>query len=252
MMNTSVSENQVMDSHSPFEIDGQTILITIDGPAGAGKTTISRCLAGKLGYRYLDTGALYRAIAWAIHHAGLNPDSENDSRIEAFLKTLLLQTDCTKNLDTVVRVNGRDVSAHIRSLEIGMLASTISAKPAVRRYLLELQQEIGRPGGVVCEGRDMGTVVFPHADIKFYLDASREIRARRRLRELPDNSGICLEDLISQIQQRDQADSTREIAPLKMPDDAILIDSSDLDIDGVIARMEGHLRALARNRAIWR
>ena len=144
-------------------------IITIDGPGGAGKTTVSRILAEKLGYRYIDTGALYRAIALAVKSTQIDPD--NPDEMEALCRSLELKFVWIDNKLSLLS-NGADITAKIRTPEVTMLASAVSAKPIVRRYLLELQRELGKNGGAVFEGRDMGTVVFPEAKIKFFLDAS--------------------------------------------------------------------------------
>jgi cytidylate kinase len=200
-------------------------------------------LAAKLGYRYLDTGALYRAVALAIQDAGITSESRDDSFLETLLPGIRLEYQCTESLEARVILNGADVSRRLRSPEIALLASAVSAKPWIRAFLLEQQREMGKDGGMICEGRDMGTVVFPDADVKFYLDASAEIRARRRFDELPPDTRPELPDLVRQIAARDLADSTRAAAPLRKPENAFVIDSSDLDAAAVVDQMESHIRA---------
>ncbi|MFC1798431.1 (d)CMP kinase [Thermodesulfobacteriota bacterium] len=210
------------------------LLITIDGPGGAGKTTVSRILADKLDYRYIDTGALYRGVALAVQKADIS--SDNESEIEALCEKLeLMFVWQDKHLRLLS--NGRDISDLIRTPEISMLASAVSAKAVVRKYLLDLQRELGKEGGTVFEGRDMGTVVFPEADIKFFLDASLKTRALRRYRELAASVNQTLEAVEEDMRRRDRNDSTRSLAPLKPADDAVIIDSSGLTIDGVVDQM---------------
>lgn len=210
----------------------KSLLITIDGPAGAGKTTVSRNLANRLGYRYLDTGALYRAVAFKVIENKVSSDHD-------------LQELCRKltinfvQKDGVFRLfcNGEDVTDKIRTEKISMMASKISAKPVVRKALLSIQREIGEKKDVVAEGRDMGTVVFPDADIKFFLDASVETRALRRFNELGLRSSQTLSQVENQIRKRDKNDSSRDEAPLKVAHDAITIDSTTLSAEQVVEQM---------------
>lgn len=214
-------------------------IITIDGPSGSGKSTISRLLATKLGYTYLDTGAMYRAV-------GLKAIQTNiDLKDDAALQRLLADLDITLVPDgeeTRVYLDGRDVTLAIRTPEMSMIASEISARPLVREKLTMLQRELGKKGRVVAEGRDMGTVVFPDARHKFYLDATSQERANRRHKQLLEK-GIMTDyqELLTQIIKRDHDDSTRDHAPLKPAPDAVKIDSSDMDINGVIAFIYNHI-----------
>ncbi len=214
------------------------LLITIDGPAGAGKTTVSRELADRLGYRYIDTGALYRGVALAAQSRKTDP--QNDAELELLCSELKL--DFIRN-DKGLRLlsNGADISDLIRTPEITMLASAVSARPVVRHYLLELQRKLGEEKAAVFEGRDMGTVVFPEADVKFFLNASTRERAERRFNELKTDSSQTLDEVERDIQQRDKNDSTRAVAPLKPAGDAIVIDSTDLTVSQVVERMLSHI-----------
>ncbi|MDH3392550.1 MAG: (d)CMP kinase [Desulfobulbaceae bacterium] len=210
-------------------------IITIDGPSGGGKSTVSQMLATRLNYTYLDTGAMYRAVGIKIVRSGI--DENNDEALNRLLTDidLRLTTDAS---GTKVYIDGDDVSEAIRTAEMGMVASRVSAIPAVRRTLTALQQEMGRQGAIVAEGRDMGTVVFPDAPHKFYLDASPEERARRRHLQLQEKGETSdYQELLQQIIKRDRDDSSRALAPLKPADDAIIIDSSTMDAEAVVRFM---------------
>ena len=213
------------------------LLITIDGPAGAGKTTVSRTLADRLGYRYIDTGALYRAVALAVKTRGCNPENDAElRRVCAELELAFVQ----KKEGLCLFLNREDITDRIRTAEITMLASAISARSVVREYLLDLQRNLGKEKAAVFEGRDMGTVVFPEADLKFFLDASTRARALRRYGELKSNSTQTLEEVGLDIQRRDRNDSTRELAPLKPAQDAIMVDSTELSVAEVVELMVSH------------
>jgi cytidylate kinase len=211
------------------------LVIALDGPSGAGKSTLARLLAQKLGYIYIDTGAMYRAIGWKAKQEGIDP-SDEQKLAELCLRTeVLIRND---NSDPRVSVDGRDVSGEIRTPEMGMMASAVSKSPAVRARLLILQRELGRNGGVVMDGRDIGTVVFPGAEVKFFLDASAEERGRRRYLELKAKGmDVDLAQITKEIQDRDKQDSGRALAPLKQADDALLLDSTNMSIADVLATM---------------
>ena len=207
-------------------------VITIDGPSGSGKSTISRQLAARLHYTYLDTGAMYRAVGLLVSRSGISLDEEE--AMEKLLKSLDLKL-LPGNGDTRVLLGGEDVSSAIRTAEMGMVASRVSALSVVRKKLTELQRTLGLWGAVVAEGRDTGTVVFPEAELKFYLDASLEERARRRSAQLREQGHVVDEkEILAQIKKRDQDDSARSLAPLKAATDAVVIDSSVMTIEEVV------------------
>ncbi len=214
------------------------LLITIDGPAGAGKTTVSRALADRLGYRYIDTGALYRGIALAVQSRGI--DQKNDDDLKSLCSDLNL-TFVRNDEGLSLYLNGENISDRIRTAEITMLASAVSARPVVREFLLDVQKNLGWQKAAVFEGRDMGTVVFPDADVKFFLDASTHTRALRRFEEQKLQSSQTLDEVERDIQRRDRNDSTREVAPLKPAPDAIIIDSTELTAEAVVDLMVSHL-----------
>jgi cytidylate kinase len=210
------------------------LIITIDGPSGAGKTTVSKLLAHRLGYSYIDTGALYRGVALKAMSADLSPD--DDAGLENMLSSLKMKfVSGEKGLRLIS--NDSDITDKIRTPEISMFASAASARPVVRNFLLELQRDLGRNKGVVFEGRDMGTVVFPDADVKFYLDASHKTRSLRRYQELKSEASQTLQDVEKDIKRRDKNDSARDLAPLRPAEDAVIIDSTHLSAQDVVDRM---------------
>ncbi len=208
-------------------------IITIDGPAGAGKTSVSKLLSKKLGCVYVDTGALYRGVAYEIQRQGIG--WENDAVLEDFLKDLDLNLVMEKD-SLILMSSGRDITKFIRTPEISMLASFSSARPQVRSALLDIQRNIAKTKDAVFEGRDMGTVVFPDAAYKFFLFADLSVRAKRRYDEMPDETKD-INRVEKQIKIRDNNDSQRESAPLTPAKDAVEIDASFLTIEQVVENM---------------
>jgi cytidylate kinase len=223
------------------------LIVAIDGPAGSGKSTVTHLLAKKLGYVHIDTGALYRCIAFkAIRNQMSLSDSVAMGKLAAESK---LEFQWLGDERNHVFLDGQRVSDLIRTPEIGLAASKISAYPEVRKALLGLQRQLGENGGAVLEGRDVGTVVFPNADIKFFLTASVESRARRRMVELEDK-GIYLdfEEVKRQVQERDKGDTERAVAPLKKAQDAVEVDTTAMTIEEVVANL--HQRVIARANGV--
>lgn len=207
-----------------------SISVAIDGPVGAGKSSIARECAKRLGYIYVDTGAMYRSIGLYCHKN--NIDNKDNTAVEKALDSIKLEIKLVQGTQHVI-LNGDDVSEEIRMPEISMAASAVSAIPSVRAFLLDLQRDFGKTQNVIMDGRDIGTVVLPNADVKIFLTAKAEIRAKRRYDELVAKGiDASFEDILSDLNKRDFADTHREIAPLKQADDAILADTSDLDFEG--------------------
>ena len=210
-------------------------IIAIDGPSGAGKSTLSKLLARELGLINIDTGAMYRCVALAAARRGIAPE---DAEALGFLCQKLQIGFSRSNDGERVLLDGEDVSSAIRTPEISLLTSRVAACPAVRRAMVRLQQDLGRDGGVILEGRDIGTVVFPDADVKFFLSASAEERGRRRYEELrAKGATVDLQQTVAEVRARDAADSSREHAPLLQAPDAVVVDATTLDIPGVLAAM---------------
>ena len=211
------------------------LVITIDGPSGAGKTTVSKTLAARIGYRYIDTGALYRGIALETQERGIAAD--DGEAMEAACRTIDLRFKI-ENGDLRLYSGTRDISELIRTPEISMRASAVSALAPVRAFLTVLQRRLGEERAVVFEGRDMGTVVFPEADVKFFLDADTEIRAERRYLELKaKGEDLDFEDVKKDLITWDANDSSRKLAPLRPAEDAIHVDASRIGIDEVVEKM---------------
>lgn len=211
------------------------MIIAIDGPAGVGKSTAAKLLAARLGYLYLDTGALYRAVAWHILRHGIDPADRE--QVAASLPTLSIQM-LFQNGAMRVLVNDADVTGELRTPEVTAAASVVSAIPAVREWLLPVQQQIGQRGSVVAEGRDIGTRIFPSAPVKFFLEADATVRAERRHRELvAAGHGGPMEKTYQDLSGRDERDRNRAVAPLVPAADARLIDTSSLQIDEVVEQM---------------
>lgn len=205
------------------------INIAVDGPAGAGKSTISRAAAKKLGFIYVDTGALYRTVALQVMRNYI--EFEEIEKISALLSETDISLRFEDNEQKVI-LNGEDVSDFIRTSAVSMGASRVSAIPKVREFLFELQQKIARENNCVMDGRDIGTVVLPNAQLKVFLTASAEERARRRCKELIEKGEeVSFDEVLKDIEQRDYNDSHRDIAPLKQADDAVLLDTSDLNLE---------------------
>ena len=214
----------------------KTISIAIDGPAGAGKSTIAKRLAKELGYYYVDTGAIYRTVAYFMDLLGIAPkDIDGVSR---YIDELNVEIEYDEDGLQHMFMNGIDVTDDIRTQDISQKASLISAHGVVRDMLLDMQRDVAKKHNVIMDGRDIGTVVLPRADVKIFLTASAEVRARRRHLELQaKGSKESFEKVLADIKQRDHQDSTRPIAPLKQAKDAVLVDSSDMDIEAVVAQI---------------
>jgi len=213
-------------------------IVAIDGPVGAGKSTVARALAKELGFEYLNTGAMYRAVALAATRAGIGADDPVlEQRLAPILGAIRIEFDRNQ-----VMLDGADVSGAITDPAIGDLASRLSALGAVRARMVELQRAAAAEGGFVMEGRDIGTVVFPDAEIKFYLDAEVGVRAQRRFEELrAKGEAVTLEEVEAGLLERDRRDSTREIAPLRCAADAIVVNSSHLSVAQVVKRLTSEI-----------
>ena len=216
------------------------LIVAIDGPAGVGKSTVAKRLAHELGYTYMDTGAMYRAFAWKVMQ------DEIDLEDETSLRKILSETKIDLKKDNGqlrVFLDEVDITDRIRTPVLSQMASKVSTLRAVRERMVELQRAMGREGGVVVEGRDIGTIVFPKAEVKIYLDASSQERARRRFEELKaQGKGINLKETLKEMEERDRRDQEREVAPLRKAKDAVVIDSTQLDAEGVMERIMREVR----------
>ena len=214
----------------------KTYSIAIDGPAGAGKSTIARRLAKELGYYYVDTGAIYRTVAYFMDLLGVSPKDVDG--VERYIDELTIGIEYDEEGVQHMIMNGMDVSGDIRTQDISQKASLVSAHAVVREVLLDMQRDVARKHNVIMDGRDIGTVVLPKADVKIFLTASAEVRAKRRTDELlAKGQKANYDQILKEIQQRDYQDTHRDIAPLKMARDSVKLDTSELDIDGVVAAM---------------
>ena len=215
----------------------KTHAIAIDGPAGAGKSTIAKRLAKELGYYYVDTGAIYRTVAYFLDLLGVSPKDVDG--VERYIDELTIEIQYDEEGKQHMLMNGMDVTDEIRTQDISQKASLVSAHAVVREVLLDMQRDVAKAHNVIMDGRDIGTVVLPKADVKIFLTASSEVRAKRRTDELlAKGQEAVYETVLKEIQQRDYQDTHREVAPLKMCRDSIKLDTSDLDIDGVVAAMK--------------
>lgn len=218
-----------------FKQGSRGLIVTVDGPAGVGKSTVARLLASRLGYVYLDSGSLYRALAWKVQSVGIAPADQQG--VTDLLATTAIALEPALGY-TRVLVDGTDVAEEIRTPDISGIASVVSAYGKVREWLLPLQRNVGASGGVVAEGRDLGTKVFPEADVKFFLDADVHVRAERRHRDVvAAGHAAKIEQTAHEILARDERDSTREQAPLMAAPDAWRIDTSSMGIDAVVDHM---------------
>lgn len=218
-----------------MKTEKKELTIAIDGPSGAGKSTVGRSLAKRLGYTYIDTGAMYRTVALKVKEKGIEP--EDESALYQIANSLYIAF-VPIGEEVHVYCNGEDVSEAIRLPEIGRLASEVSKKREVREALVQMQREMAKDGGVVLEGRDIGTVVFPEAEVKFYLDAEPEERAKRRFKELiAKGFQIDFQETFEEVVQRDRNDMHRALSPLKRAEDSILIDSTHRSVEEVVEEM---------------
>jgi cytidylate kinase len=210
------------------------ISIAIDGPGGAGKSTIAKRLAKELGFYYVDTGAIYRTVAYFLDLLGISPKDVDG--VERYIDELTVEIEYDEDGLQHMIMNGMDVSEDIRTPEISLKASDVSAHAVVRDMLLDMQQDMAKKHNVIMDGRDIGTVVLPRAQVKIFLTASAEERAKRRFLELQaKGKKDTYEQVLKELQKRDYQDTHREIAPLKRAKDAVVVDTSELDIDGVVA-----------------
>ena len=212
------------------------ISVAIDGPAGAGKSTIAKRVAAELGFLYVDTGAIYRTVGYHMSLMGIGPKDKDG--IERCIDDVNIQIEWQDGVQHMF-LNGQDVTGEIRTPEMSMMASGVSAQKCVRDYLLQMQRDLARTQNVIMDGRDIGTVVLPNATVKIYLTASAEVRAERRFLELQEKGEkVKFEDVLKELIARDQQDMNRAIAPLKQADDAFVVDASHKNVDEVVAEIK--------------
>lgn len=219
------------------------MIITIDGPSGTGKSSVTKKLAKRLGFIHVDTGAMYRSVTYGVIKHGILP--EETQKLQKLLDALDFEVRFFGEQQSFF-FEGEDVTEKIRSEQVTAQVSAISAIAAVRQKLVQLQRQLAGKNNLIFEGRDMGTVVFPKAELKIFLTARPEVRAERRLRELQEkgNASLTLEIVLENINQRDTFDSSRELSPLKPADDALIVDTSDLSLDGVVNKLVSHVKRI--------
>ncbi|GAB4160562.1 MAG: (d)CMP kinase [Planctomycetota bacterium] len=250
-MNSPPADSCDPDRHAPGPID----VVAIDGPSGSGKSTVARALARELGWSYLDTGAMYRAVTWKFLEAGIAPlEVSGDDPLEVRrMRDCLASIRLSLSPSGGVEIDGEDVTPHLRSREVESQVSAVSALPFVREAMRKLQREVARKGPVVAEGRDMGSVVFPNARFRIFLDADAEERARRRQLDFEARGRIVSrEEVLREIEVRDHLDSTRRDAPLRRVEDARYFDSTDKTVDQVVQEILAWIRetGIRETRAI--
>ena len=217
-------------------MNSSPIAIAIDGPSGAGKSTLARRCAAAFGFLYADTGAIYRTVGLAAWRAGI--DRKDSAAVEKMLPTISVRLVYNEEGEQRMLLNGEDVSEEIRKPEISICASDVSSLPVVRDYLMQTQRSLAKENNVIMDGRDIGTVVLPDADLKIFLTASAEARARRSMKELQEKGIDCVfEDVLKDIRYRDEQDSTRAAAPLRCADDAVVVDTTELDFEESFAAL---------------
>jgi CMP/dCMP kinase len=218
------------------------MIIAIDGPAGSGKSTVAKLVAKELNYRYIDTGAMYRSVAWTAQKKGL--DLSDEVAMAGIAENLNIEFVPQENRQSVI-VNGEDLTDHLKNETVGRGAATVAAQKFVRETLISKQQQIGKAGNVVMDGRDIGTVVFPQAERKYFFVANVEERGRRRYEELKSrNPDIDVDEIIEEIRQRDHEDRNRKFSPLVMAQDALEVDTTRLNIEEVTDQVLKHIRNL--------
>lgn len=219
------------------------INVAIDGPAGAGKSTVARMVAQKLSYIYIDTGAMYRAVTWYMIRKGIEP--EDHENVLQTVRNMVIELIPGSDVQKVL-INGEDATPHIRSLQVSGMVSQYAKVESIRTRLSHLQRDMALGKGVVMDGRDIGTTVLPDAEVKIFMTASVEERALRRYKELKDKEQVSLKQLEDDISRRDFLDQNREISPLRRAEDSILLDTTSMDIDQVVEAIVSHCRSYVR------